>query len=319
MRKLQEDDVMDNMILSVDDIYTPAFQSDTVSGINDSSYNAFPTPPAYQGGFAEPTYKSTNPVYDTPQEVISVIDEEPIPFRPQPIYSTNPVYQPQPIAVIQEPVREEPPFRPQPYEPIYSTNPVYEPQPIAQEPVREEPVSSIKCLRVIFTANRGFSATAYWKDCSGVQKSKFISVNETLEVDALEGTASGLPFMSYPIGQSPVYEATPIVKSTNPVTDFPVEAPVMREVPIDPIFLLPVSEPTPEATPVATRVNSPAISPELTPDVPATPVVPSAPSSPAPTTETTLPTKTSKDLKPYIIAGIAVVALLIASRLFSKK
>ena len=34
----------------------------------------------------------------------------------------------------------------------------------------------------------------------------------------------------------------------------------------------------------------------------------------------TLPTKAvSKDLKPYIIAGIAVVGILIASRLLSKK
>ena len=33
----------------------------------------------------------------------------------------------------------------------------------------------------------------------------------------------------------------------------------------------------------------------------------------------TLPTKESKNLKPYIIAGVLVVGILIASRLFSKK
>jgi hypothetical protein len=37
-------------------------------------------------------------------------------------------------------------------------------------------------------------------------------------------------------------------------------------------------------------------------------------------TPETLPTKAvSKDLKPYIIAGIGIVAILIASRLLSKK
>jgi hypothetical protein len=39
-----------------------------------------------------------------------------------------------------------------------------------------------------------------------------------------------------------------------------------------------------------------------------------------PETPSTLPTKgVSKDLKPYIIAGVVVVGLLIASRLLSKK
>ena len=306
MMKLQEDNVLGNMEFSVDDIYNPEFQADAVSGINDSSYNAFPTSPAYnQGGFVEPIYKSTNPVYE------------------------------QPVAVIQEPITEEPPYQGLPS--YKSTNPVYEPQPVyvAQEPIREEPAPATKCMRVIFTANRGFSAQAYWKDCSGVQQSKFVSVNETLEVDALDGTASGLPFMSYPIGQSP----EPI-KSTNPVRDLPVEPvmrelpvemPVMREVPIDPVFFLPVVEPTP-VDGISQEIYSPA---QPTPDVVAAtpkPDVVFAPSDEqavvdkvtpevppvAPATQT-LPTKTSKDLKPYIIVGIAVVGILIASRLFAKK
>jgi hypothetical protein len=259
-----------------------------ISGINDSSYNSFPATTSYMGGFA-PTVEPT-PVYE---------------------------------------------------EPINRSLPI-EPQPVYQEPINQEPISG-KCMRVIFSANRGFSAQAYWTDCSGQKKSKFVSVNETLEVDALDGTASGLPFMSYPIGSSP-YEPQP-QPYIPPYETAP--APIETAVePIDPIFLMPVVKPevgtvydvadellTP-AMPIGTvyDVADELLTPAMPTPVDAikTGVMPrdyietkaDAPSSPvqAVTPETPLPTKgVSKDLKPYIIAGVVVVGILIASRLLSKK
>jgi len=268
-----------------------------ISGINDSSYNSFPQSPSYMGGFA--------PTVEEPR------------YAPMPIYE-------EPISVIApEPVYEEPIKRTLPIEP---------------QPVYQEPVVSGKCMRVIFSANRGFSAQAYWTDCSGQKKSKFVSVNETLEVDALDGTASGLPFMSYPIGSSP-YEPQPQPYippyETSPA---PIETSVE---PIDEIFLMPVSrgeEPIvmPSNREVAPpREIEPPIATEPTPvDAIKTGVMPAdyietkadTPSSTpvqtdiTPETPSTLPTKAvSKDLKPYIIAGVVVVGLLIASRLLSKK
>jgi hypothetical protein len=278
-----------------------------ISGINDSSYNSFPATTSYMGGFA-PTVEPT-PVYE---------------------------------------------------EPINRSLPI-EPQPVYQEPINKEPISG-KCMRVIFSANRGFSAQAYWTDCSGQKKSKFVSVNETLEVDALDGTASGLPFMSYPIGSSP-YEPQP-QPYIPPYETAP--APIETAVePIDPIFLMPVVKREVTVYDVADELLTPAmpigtvydVADELlTPAMPIgtvydvadellTPAMPTpptpvdaiktgvmprdyietkadAPSSPvqAVTPETPLPTKgVSKDLKPYIIAGVVVVGILIASRLLSKK
>ena len=260
-----------------------------ISGINDSSYNSFPATTSYMGGFA-PTVEPT-PVYE---------------------------------------------------EPINRSLPI-EPQPVYQEPINKEPISG-KCMRVIFSANRGFSAQAYWTDCSGQKKSKFVSVNETLEVDALDGTASGLPFMSYPIGSSP-YEPQP-QPYIPPYETAP--APIETAVePIDPIFLMPVVKPEVGTVyDVADELLTPAmpigtvydVADELlTPAMP-TPVdaiktgvmprdyietkadAPSSPVQTAVTPETPLPTKgVSKDLKPYIIAGVVVVGILIASRLLSKK
>jgi hypothetical protein len=262
-----------------------------ISGINDSSYNSFPQSPSYMGGFA--------PTVEEPR------------YAPMPIYEM-------PISVIApEPVYEEP---------IKRTLPI-EPQPVYQEPINQEPISG-KCMRVIFSANRGFSAQAYWTDCSGQKKSKFVSVNETLEVDALDGTASGLPFMSYPIGSSP-YEPQPQPYippyETSPA---PIETSVE---PIDEIFLMPVSigeEPiVMPAPPVATEPTPvdaiktgvmPADYIETKADAPKAENTTSQTTTPL--TPSTLPTKAvSKDLKPYIIAGVVVVGILIASRLFSKK
>jgi hypothetical protein len=182
-------------------------------------------------------------------------------------------------------------------------------------------------MRVIFSANRGFSAQAYWTDCSGQKKSKFVSVNETLEVDALDGTASGLPFMSYPIGSSP-YEPQPQPYippyETSPA---PIETSVE---PIDEIFLMPVSIGEEPIVMPSNREVAPPIATEPTPvDAIKTGVMPAdyieTKATPVqtditPETPSTLPTKgVSKDLKPYIIAGVVVVGLLIASRLLSKK
>jgi hypothetical protein len=266
-----------------------------ISGINDSSYNSFPQSPSYMGGFA--------PTVEEPR------------YAPMPIYE-------EPISVIApEPVYEEP---------IKRALPIYqEPQPVYEEPVYEEPVVSGKCMRVIFSANRGFSASAQWTDCSGQKKSKFVSVNETLEVDALDGTASGLPFMSYPIGSSP-YEPQP-----QPYIPPYETAPAPRETavePIDEIFLMPVSRGEEPIVMPSSRTEGEFVEPTPV-DAIKTGVMPAdyveakvdAPSSPVqtavtPETPSNLPTKgVSKDLKPYIIAGVVVVGILIASRLFSKK
>jgi len=270
-----------------------------ISGINDSSYNSFPQSPSYMGGFA--------PTVEEPR------------YAPMPIYE-------EPISVIApEPVYEEPIKRTLPIEP----QPIYQ-EPVYQEPVYQEPVVSGKCMRVIFSANRGFSAQAYWTDCSGQKRAQFVSVNESLEVDALDGTASGLPFMSYPIGSSP-YEPQPQPQPYIP----PYEtAPAPRETavePIDPIFLMPVN---PVEEPIV--MPAPPVATEPTPvDAIKTGVMPAdyietkadapkaentTPQTTTPLTPSTLPTKAvSKDLKPYIIAGVVVVGILIASRLFSKK
>ena len=263
-----------------------------ISGINDSSYNSFPQSPSYMGGFAptvEPRY-APMPIYEEPISVIA----------PEPVY--------------EEPIKRTLPIEPQP---------VYQ-EPVYQEPVYQEPVVSGKCMRVIFSANRGFSAQAYWTDCSGQKKYKFVSVNETLEVDALDGTASGLPFMSYPIGSSP-YEPQP-QPYIPPYETAP--APIETAVePIDPIFLMPVSKgvelivnpSSPSSLEVETLTPVDAIKTGvMPPDYKETKAAPAQTQTTTP--ETPLPTKgVSKDLKPYIIAGVVVVGLLIASRLLSKK
>ena len=357
MRPLQ-DDVVDNILFPIDEPYSPANQADAVfnvspvSGINDSAYNPFPASPSYmQGGFA-PT-----------------VVEEPIYYAPSPVYERP--YQPEPIDVIAPmPIYEEPIYKKAPM-------PIYE-EPIYAAPIYQQPIDVIsdpiptprlgKCMRVIFSANRGFSAQAYWTDCSGVKRGQFVSVNETLEVDALDGTASGLPFMTYPLGHSPIppaYEPVPPMEQPQPYKPpyepVPVPQPIpIQEYPVDPIFLLPINPNLPQVPPrdfphqcpdgtityddcAPTPVQTPAPAP-TTPVVEPTPVdaiktgvmppdyiedgkatqvdvTPTTPVVQTITPETpTLPTKAvSKDLKPYIIAGIAVVGILIASRLLSKK
>lgn len=130
---------------------------------------------------------------------------------------------------------------------------IYTPQPINTPISPAPPQWSGKCVRVIFTANRGYSAQAYWTDCSGVQRGQFVSVNETLEVDALDGTASGLPYMSYPIGHAPIPPAfeppAPVLEQPEPYKPpyepvplppyVPVEPSPLPPAPIDPIFLMP--------------------------------------------------------------------------------
>lgn len=308
MRQLQ-DDVIDNTLFSIEDIPSTAGQADAVfaspvSGINDSTYNSFPATPSYmQGGFAPST-----PVYEEP---ISVIAE--------------PIYTP-------------------PQQPIYTA-----PTPIDTPRLG-------KCMRVIFSANRGFSAHAYWTDCSGVQRGQFVSVNESLEVDALDGTASGLPFMSYPIGHSPIppaYEPVPPMEQPQPYKPpyqpVPVPQEPIQEYPVDPIFLLPINPnlplvpireepiqepiqtPAPAPTPVVEPTPVDAIKTGVMPpsDMEQMPLRPAVePTSPVvqtitpetPSSTSTLPTKAvSKDLKPYILAGVGIVAILIAARLLSKK
>jgi hypothetical protein len=179
-------------------------------------------------------------------------------------------------------------------------------QGFAPVPVKELRPAG-KCTRVIFTAIKGIytgdASYAYWTDCSGVQKSQFVSDDETLEVDALDGTAFGLPFMSYPIGQTPppiAYEPVDPIAPTPIYTELPVTDGVEK---------------------ILSRNEAQKIlSPNYTTDgVEALTNKNQTQSSGAAVASESLPTKESKDLKPYIIAGVLVVGILIASRLFSKK
>ena len=49
------------------------------------------------------------------------------------------------------------------------------------------------CANIKFTANQGFSATAWWIDCSGNQKTQFVSVGQSITVQGINGSGSGLP------------------------------------------------------------------------------------------------------------------------------
>lgn len=308
----------------------------TVGGINDSTYDAFPVSTSYmQGGFAP---------------------SQPIPSVPQ--------------------------------------------QPVAPSVIQQ------RCMRVMFSANQGFSAYAYWTDCSGKPQRRFLSVGERLEVDALEDTASGLPTTQYPIGYAtPIYdlpeqpsypEPTPLPPAPPVLTEpEPIEIPLPPAPPVyvkDPIAPEPTPTPAPTPLPPAppvlgrcykmsvTNSNSagPAShiglsytncctgqvrtiqiqagetydniiadvssfhTPQLlesnvqefdcsgtipeatlrtdaqnyaTSDIKELPVSNVQTATPTPE----LPTQTSKDLKPYILAGIAIVGILIAAKLMSKK
>jgi len=60
-----------------------------------------------------------------------------------------------------------------------------------------EPSSSTgttgECRTITFNANQGFSATAYWVDCDGISRTRFINLNETYTTNGQDGSASGLP------------------------------------------------------------------------------------------------------------------------------
>jgi len=48
-------------------------------------------------------------------------------------------------------------------------------------------------VEIIFEARYGFSATAYWLDCSGNQRSRFVNVNETFTTCGKFGSGTGIP------------------------------------------------------------------------------------------------------------------------------
>jgi len=215
--------------------------TETVSGINDSTYNSFPASPSYISGFAP-----------TP------VEPEPFPEPIEPPYFVPNPYEPNPPQYQPLPIEYKPPY--QGYKP-----PVLEPAfPVYEVPVLEEPAN---------------------------------------------------PY-------NPPY-------TTDPVIDYPIE--VVSPAPIDPIFLTPIAPNeqilrpnyTTEGVSMAFKVNEQT---EGVEDIKSETADTSKPASEttsgtavtSPSSET-LPTKTSKDLKPYIIAGVLVVGILIASRLFSKK
>jgi len=244
----------------------------SVSGINDSSYNPFPP--------SSITYSSG--FAPTQVEPISVIAEEP--------NVKNGGFAPTVDPYIQG----------------------FAPAPVKELPLR----SAGKCTRVIFTAIKGIytgdASYAYWTDCSGVQKSQFLSDDETLEVDALDGTAFGLPFMSYPIGQTPPIAYEPV----DPVAPTPIYTE------------LPITDGVSDGVTMASRIegieaeankNQEILRPNYTTEGVTMASSEAEATSPTKPASETLPTKESKNLKPYIIAGVLVVGILIASRLFSKK
>jgi hypothetical protein len=49
------------------------------------------------------------------------------------------------------------------------------------------------CSNITFVANQGFSATAWWIDCNGDQKTQFVSTGQSLTVEGINGSGSGLP------------------------------------------------------------------------------------------------------------------------------
>jgi len=49
------------------------------------------------------------------------------------------------------------------------------------------------CVTMTFIANQGFSATAYWLDCNGIQKTRFITAGETFTTCGLQGSGTGIP------------------------------------------------------------------------------------------------------------------------------
>ena len=51
----------------------------------------------------------------------------------------------------------------------------------------------MQCRTITFNDNQGFSATAYWVDCNGVARTRFISLNESYSTTGQDGSASGLP------------------------------------------------------------------------------------------------------------------------------
>jgi hypothetical protein len=229
--------------------------TETVSGINDSTYNSFPASPSYMGGFA-PTY----PVEPEPEPI------EPPYFVPNPYEPNPPQYQPLPIEEYNPPYQG---YRP-PLEPAF---PVYE-VPVLEQPAKPP--------------------------------------YQVYKPPVLE---PAFPVYEVPVLEEPANPYNPPY-TTDPVIDYPIE--VVSPAPIDPIFLTPIA-------PNEQNYTIEGVSEQIlrTTETAATPASETT-SETAATTPTkpaseTLPTKTSKDLKPYIIAGIAVVGILIASRLFAKK
>jgi hypothetical protein len=49
------------------------------------------------------------------------------------------------------------------------------------------------CASMTFDAKYGFSATAYWIDCDGVARTRFVNVGETFTTAGQYGSGSGLP------------------------------------------------------------------------------------------------------------------------------
>jgi hypothetical protein len=49
------------------------------------------------------------------------------------------------------------------------------------------------CRTITFNANQGFSATAYWIDCDGITRTRFVDLNTSFTTTGQDGSGSGLP------------------------------------------------------------------------------------------------------------------------------
>lgn len=106
---------------------------------------------------------------------------------PAPVMSTQPVVTPPQTGTATVP--SDTFFSPA--TPVASTPSAPAPAPVVT--TNPTPTPAPACIQVTFSANQGFSSTAYWTDCNGVKQSKFVNAGDTLTVSCLEGTASGLP------------------------------------------------------------------------------------------------------------------------------
>jgi len=279
-----------------------------VSGINDSSYNSFPASPSYmQGGFA-PSYPVEPEPIEPPYYVPSPFEPNPPQYQPLPIEEYRPPYQGYKPPVLEPafPVYEVPVLE-EPYNPRYKTDPVIDypievVSPAPLDPIFLTPISKLKkCYNFTLTnvSNQRYDV-GFTDCCTGEAVNFSLEAGESRNYLQYETTN----FNTDDLVASDIIEGCMVVAIQRPT-----EPALTEPTPVDAIKtgVMPLYETAQYRTdvivdPVTVTPENPSLLQQgITPE------------------KSALPTKTSKDLKPYIIAGIAVVGILIASRLFAKK